>query len=214
MALPKNHDNWQFTKKIAKIGHNRAVKKHFSDVKTDSGRANGRQAIKTALLIKNTDSANEIIVKILHFRFGLIETNIDTVVTHPEAWHTHPISDDIPQLVVVYRGARERTGNYSVTIPHYSGSKTPNFPRYTKGNATVVWVLRDSSKVVVNAKTHQEGLKFLKRIEKYIPVKYHSTDYRKSIRKDIKIREFKPVRADFYPKGRKSKLVAWRHYFL
>ncbi|NQZ65442.1 hypothetical protein [Crocosphaera sp.] len=164
MALPQNFDDWQFTKKVIRIGHNRDVKKYFSDIKSDDSRANGRQALKTSLLIRPDDSGIEILNKQFYFRFGLSQanTNIDATPVVPEWWAERKGANR-PQLSLIFKiksNGKQAKTRYLLTIPHFryrSRISKPPITQYKKGSIRGALTLKDNSKVVVYASSEEEA---------------------------------------------------------
>ncbi len=214
MALPQKFDDWKFTKRVIRITHNREVRKYFKDVPSDTARTNGRQAIKTALIIRDDDSAIEILNKQFFFRFGLTQSNITSQLAVPEAWTLKP-GFSIPQLVVIYRPDNvKRGGNYTLTIPHYTGDRSPNAPRYTRGNYRVVWVLKDNSSMIINAVSESEGRFVITQLKQYVNKRMWTDDIRVTERSQQVIRrKYSPIRADFFKNGRSDATPTWRYYY-
>ena len=213
MPLPKNWDSWEFTEKVIKIGHNRAVKKHFKDVIGDDSRSNGRQATKTALFIRDEDSALEVLNKQMYFQ-GITRSD-NPIATIPEWWPGR-VGSDIPQLVIAYKVTNKRT-TYQITIPHYNGNRNPIIPNYKKGSYRGELVCKDNSKLVVNAASEGEAFRVINILKRYIQSSMISRV--KPTVKRIRGNGFKEVEvipkcADFYPQGQENGGVSsWRKYF-
>lgn len=206
---------WEFTQRVIRIGHNRRVKKYFRDIASDVSKATGRASIKSALLIRNADSALESLSKMLYFSNYLSN---DVTATLPDGWQIKK-GQDIPQLVIVYRDSNKNSisGDYPLTIPHYDGRKTPDIPSYHKGDYWARWKLKDNSHLIVNAKTEAEALRVIRKLERYVDRKYQTNETPWLVTgKTAKgtYKEFKaiPIRADYYPEGKHSGLPLWRHY--
>jgi hypothetical protein len=218
--MATNYKSWRFTLKVIRISHNREVKKYFKSLPSNPdsdaypGPTNGREAIRDSLLIYPNDSALIVANKQLYFSRL---TSAATGSTYPESWLTNSrIGADIPQLVIVYRvRGNNKSGNYTITIPHYEGSKSINPPTYTKGNQPVTFNLKDRTKIVVNAASEREAKRVINTLLKYC-------DNRFIVDKDnfvigsptkIKRQEMKPIRADFFKTGQKDLQPTWRIYF-
>lgn len=206
-------NTWSFTQNIIRIGHNRDVKKYFKDVKTNEGKSTGREAIKTALLIKNSDSALEVLNKQLFFRLGMQGSQAEAIATVPEKWQVVAAANR-PQLVIAYKIPGKKT-TYSITVPHYKGGKNPKFTSYQKGNYRGCLVLSDNSKIVVYAISKAEAESTINQLKKYV-----STKYLKNV-KPISFTEVQgiynkvtvyPYFADYYPNGIEN-IREWRSYF-
>lgn len=212
MPLPKNWDSWNWTQRVIKIGHNRAVKKHFKDVLADDGRSTGRQSIKTALLIRDEDSALEVLNKQVYFNRLAGEIPLATI---PEWWPKR-VGADIPQLVVVFRPPGKKS-SYQISIPHYNGDRNPKIPSYKKGSYRGELVLSDNSKLVVNAHNAAEAERVIRVLRRYIVPKYASGKI--PIIQKVKGVSFKedrvaPVLADYHPYGQKENIPGlWRKRF-
>lgn len=213
MPLPKSWSSWEFTQKVIRIGHNRAVKKHFRDVTSDDSRSNGRQALKTSLLIRNEDSGLEVINKQIYFQ-RLVGGDIP-IATMPEWWPKR-VGSDIPQLTVVWRPPGKKT-SYQICIPHYNGDRNPKIPSYRKGSYRGTLTLSDNSKLVVNAASENEADRVIRVLRRYINPKFASG--RNPHIGKVKGSGFKearvvPIVADFYPYGQaEDNRPSWRKYF-
>jgi hypothetical protein len=216
MAAKFEVNSWEFTQKMIRIGHNRRVKEYFRDIKSDTDTGTGRAALKTALLIRDADSAIESMNKMLYFNSYL---NSDHLASYPEGWLIKK-GQNIAQLAVIYRDLDKTSlsGNYTIHIPHYDGNKSPNIPVYTKGDYWARWILKDNSQLLVNGKTEAEALKVISKLESYVDNKFRSKEieglkvgrYTKNKIKQIKVA---PLRADYYPEGKENSIPKWRYYF-
>jgi hypothetical protein len=217
MATNKFDTNsWEFTQRVIRIGHNRRVKQYFRDVVSDKGDRTGRAALKTALLIRDEDSAIETLNKLLYFSNYL---NNDTVASYPEGWMIKR-GQDIPQLAIIFRDTSKNSisGNYTIHIPHYNGDRKPTIPSYQKGDHWARWILKDNSQILVNGNTQTEALRIIGKLEKLVLPKYRTDkvsglkvgEYTRGTIKKIKVA---PVRADYYDKGKTNSAVDWRYYF-
>lgn len=213
MALPQKFNSWKYTSKIIRQIHNQDVVQHFKDVKPDDDLSRSRSGLKAGLIVRAKDSALEILNKQIIFRLAIQNKSFDAIATIPESYNLRP-GDFIPQLVVVYRSIeKKRSGNYSLTIPHFTGTKSINLPQYTKGNHQATLILKDGSKILVNAVNKAAGLSLIKACLKYVDRRFITDDYHHAERNDITNHTVKPLRGDYYPVGRKNSEPEWRHYF-
>jgi hypothetical protein len=216
MAAKFDVNSWEFTQRMIRIGHNRRVKEYFRDIKSDTNTGTGREALKTAILIRDEDSAIESLNKMLYFSNYL---NIDNIASYPEGWLIKK-GQNIPQLAVIYRDLNKHSlsGNYTTYIPHYEGNKSPKIPSYSKGDYWARWILKDNSQLLVNAKTEAEALRVINKLESYVDNKFRTKEttglklgkYSKNTVKQIQV---VPHRADYYPEGKENAIPKWRHYF-
>lgn len=209
-------NSWEFTQRTIRIGHNRRVKQYFKDVNSDTGVNTGRSAIKTSLLIRNADSAIETLNKMTYFANYLER---DIVATYPEGWQVKK-GQDIPQLVIIYRdiNPKSKSGDYPLYIPHYKGTKKPVIPSYKKGDHWARWILKDNTRIIVNASTEAEALRVINKLEKHVDPKFRTSEKpwrtvgeaAKGTYKQIKVA---PIRADYYSKGKHQSFAEWRTYY-
>lgn len=213
MPLPRNWNFWEFTQKVIRIGHNCAVKKHFKDILSDESRGRGREAIKTALLIRNEDSGLEVLNKQVYFQ-KLIDGGIP-IATMPERWEGR-VGANIPQLAIVWRPSGKKT-SYQICIPHYNGDRNPKIPSYHKGSYRGTLTLTDNSKLVVNAKSEREAFRVIQVLHRYIQPKFlvgREPEIIKVKGPGFKEARVVPIVADFYPHGQiKEGNPLWRKYF-
>lgn len=208
-------NSWEFTQRIIKIGHNRRVKKYFRDEKSDTRTNTGRQVIKTALLIRDNDSALEVANKQIYFANYL---NQETLASYPDGWQIKK-GQNIPQLAIIYRdiNKKSQSGNYTTYIPHFNGTKNINIPSYDKGDYWARWILKDNSQIIINARTEAEAIKVVKRLERYVEKKYQTPEQPwlttgKLATGTIKKIKVAPIRADYYPEGKENSSPKWRKY--
>ena len=208
-------NSWEFTQRIIKIGHNRRVKQYFRDLKSDTNTNTGRQAINTALLIRDNDSALEVVNKQLYFSNYL---DRELLASYPDGWQIKK-GQNIPQLAIIYRDTspQSNSGNYTTYIPHFNGNKNINIPSYNKGDYWARWILKDNSQIVINARTENEALKVIKRLEKYVEKKYQTPEKPwlttgKTANGTYKKIKVTPIRADYYPEGKENNNPKWRKY--
>jgi hypothetical protein len=125
--------------KYISITHNRVVKKHFRDLEKSNQANNNissaRANLRNELLIKPTDSAPIITLKLTYFREYISTLEVDAIATLPDRWSIKR-PNLIPELVIIFRNTtqKSRSGNYSLHIPHYNGNRNPIIFSYEKGN--------------------------------------------------------------------------------
>ncbi|BAU63032.1 hypothetical protein STA3757_03870 [Stanieria sp. NIES-3757] len=212
-------NSWEFTQRIIRILHNRDVKKWFKDFVSDTALSTGRERLKTCFLIRDADSALEVINKQFAYQTYIKKfDSISAVASFPESWQLK-IEAQRPQLIIIFKPANKSDGHsqHSLSLPHYSGDKTPNIKPYTKGNYWARLVLKDNSKIVVNGKTENEAVNQIENFYKYVNTKYKPTSKNivTGVYKSKPFKEFKlvPVRADFYSQGAKNAYPDWQHYY-
>lgn len=208
-------DSWEFTQRMIRIGHNRRVKKYFKDIASDTRARTGREAIKTALLVRDDDSAIEVMNKMLYFSNYL---DRDLVNALPDGWQIKK-GQNIPQLVIVFRDAnpKSKSGNYVLNIPHHNGTKNIRISNYEKGDYWARWTLKDNSHLIVNARTEAESIRVIKRLEKYVDRKFQTDEKPWLVTGHVSkgsYKQFKavPIRADWYPEGKVDNQPLWRVY--
>lgn len=216
MPVPKYDPfAWEFTQKIIRIGHNRRVKKYFRDVQQDTNRSTGRGVLKSALLIRDEDSGLETISKMLYFSNYLEQ---DSIASYPMGWEVKR-GQDIPQLAIIFRDTnpKSESGDYTLHIPHYDGTRTPKIPSYKKGNHWARWILKDNSQLRVNASTKAEAIRVIRALEKYVEPKFATKETFGLTTGEVTGKGFKeirvaPIRADYYKKGKVNNVPDWKHY--
>lgn len=209
-------NSWEFTQKMIRIGHNRRVRKYFRDVLSDTNTRTGREAIKTSLLIRDEDSGIETLNKMTYFSNYLYQ---ESSVSYADGWQIRK-GHDIPQLAVIYRDRTPDSisGDYILHIPHYNGNKKPKISSYDKGDYWARWILKDNSHIIVNARTENEAVKYIKKLEKYVDPKFRTPENPWLVTGATSkgtYKKFKavPIRADYYPDGKKNSFPEWRYYF-
>ncbi|NET52805.1 MAG: hypothetical protein F6K09_30275 [Merismopedia sp. SIO2A8] len=208
-------EGWEFTQKVIKVGFNRDVRKYFRDIKSDNRRDNGRAVLRNSLLIKDNDSALQVLNKQIYFYLGL-KDNRQAIATVPEYWQ-RKVGSERPQLVIIYRPKspqKNRTGNYSLHIPHYTGDKKPQFPEFKKGNWQGMLVLKDNSRLVVNGFSMAEAERVVKALQRYIKSEYLPGNFQVKQIKSNRFQEIEvvPLRADYYSQGKTNAEPDWRCY--
>lgn len=127
---------------------------------------------------------------------------------------------NISQLAVIYRPIERgnKSGNYTLHIPHYNGNKAPQISPHKKGNYWAKYTCKDGASILVYCSTKAEAVKVARELNRYVNAKYKSTQKNPSTgymehepNKEIKV---KPLRADYYKQGKKNQISpTWRYYF-
>lgn len=145
----------------------------------------------------------------------LIE-DIDPTLAVPDDYAIRPDAD-IPRLIIIYRPKDKdnKSGNYTLEIPHYNGNTTPVVPEYQKGNYWARIILKDNSQMVVNAVNEGKAKFVLAQNLKYVEPKMKTDNYKygrhpKNLYKTLHV---KPYRADYYENGKTQTIATWRYYF-
>lgn len=209
-------NSWEFTQRVVRIGHNRQVRSYFRDENSENSTSTGRAAIKTALTIRDEDSAMETLVKMTYFK-QYLETDITAV--YPDGWQIKR-GQNISQLAIIFRNAdrNSTSGDYPLHIPHYDGTRRPRIPSYEKGDHWARWTLTDNSQIIVNAKTEAEALRVIRRLEEYVERKFRTKENPGLVTGRVSrgtYRQFRatPIRADYFPNGKEELIPKWREYF-
>ena len=200
--------------KYFRVIHNKKVVAFFKDRKTDT-----QIGLKNSLLIYKNDSLTQINLKISFFKLYL-DSELG-IISFPYEWQVRA-ENERPQLAIVYREqGKTRTGNHTSYIPHYNGRRNPNFSAYTQGNYWARIILKDGSRIVVYASSEAVAKKIVAERLRYVENRW--IDTREPATGRLSSDRFKkiqvePIRADFYPHGRKNKdtpegQIKWRHYF-
>jgi hypothetical protein len=213
MVLPSNFNPNKHTIDVIRQGHNRALNRFFLDIPQDDRLTSNRAHIKTALRIRDGDSAIQVLNKQLYFQQLQKQISDENAIATTPEWWAVRVGSDRPQLIVVFRPPGGKS-SYQLSIPHYEGGKQPTIPAYRKGGIRGEITLTDNSKLVVNAASEAEAERVLKVLMRYVSSRYLKN-------REIKItklrRAFKEIRvvplfADFYSKGQESIRPDWRTY--
>lgn len=208
--------SWPKIRKLLRapgIGFNAEVYRYFKNDDIDPKSVGGRTKVRDFCLIGAKDSRSTALSKIQYFRDQVQRVHENTALaTVPESWDRRA-GADIPQLIVVFRPPGKKS-SYQLSIPHYDGSKQPQIPDYRKGSWRGELILKDNSRLVVNAFSEQEAFRVIRALQKYINKKMIGD--RKPTARPIRGEGFKedkvvPVFADYYPEGEKyGKKAMWR----
>ena len=206
-----NYSNWRVTQRYIRIEHNKFIVKWFRDTGSRT-----RQNLRNSLLIYKKDTANQILVKIQFFNQYI---DRQEAVTLPLQYNTR-VLPNISQLAVIFRptSKESKSGNYTLHIPHYSGSKTPNISVHTKGNHWAKHTCKDGASILVYCKTEAEAVKIANQMNRYVDSKYKSSSSKPATgymaHEPNKVVKVKPIRADYYKEGKKNQIIPdWRYYF-
>jgi hypothetical protein len=205
---------WNFTQKVIRIGHNRAVNRAYRDTTGGTtGKNKGRAIVKKALLIDQKDSALEVLNKQIFFRWE-IQGQADNVATTPWAWKLKALPST-PQLCVIFRRAdTNKSGNYPLYIPHFNGDKKFNPPSFKKGNHRAYVILADNSQIQVHGATENESEKLIRYFLRFVKPAYKSNDIQfTKVKARYTEATMTPIRADYYAKGSTNAEPNWRIYF-
>lgn len=207
----KNFHDFKFLRKVVLQAHNRRVSREFSDINNAKNIDTPRGHLKLACLIRPKDTINDIMLRIALYHIVLSKGDLGGVTSLPYFFEARR-DPKIPELAIIFKSARSnrRSGNYTLYIPWYDGTKKPNISDYEKGQHQSTLHLVDGTFVTINAETEAEGERWLNSITKYInPTKtkgsYITTTKRKG--KPLIQEKMIPMYADYYPKGANSEPV-------
>lgn len=219
MATPPfDANSWEFLQRIIRINHNRSVRNYFKDAEGEDSVRTGRLALKTALTIKDNDSAIEVINKQVYFNNIKQQYNSNWIISYPEDYRVK-IDKTRPQLVVIFKPTKRGKTNkqYPIHIPHYYKGKKPNIKAYYKGNFWAKAVLKDNSHIIVNGRSKTEAVNVVKQFLTQTNKKYRvGLDEIKTgeyLNKPFEVLKMIPHRADFYSQGKIKGYPDWQHYF-
>ena len=131
----------------------------------------------------------------------------------PEHWQVR-IGADRPQLVVAYAevvDGKAGRGRWPVTVPHYrhGPSVTPNFPSYTKGNFWARLILRDNSRILINAVSVAEAKRIVNSLKGFVSPGMIDPDQKivtgeRPAASAVGVRRVAPVFAAYFAKGQQE----------
>jgi hypothetical protein len=144
---------------------------------------------------------------------------METIAAIPDYWPPRR-NREIPQLVIHFAeklsGGKPGKTRYSVVIPHYKGSRRPEIGSYLKGRYAACLILKDESKLIINAKTESGAKSTIRALSRFIDSRFLPSDVdvdpskRRDKPKEVRVY---PISARFFPKGQQSGDVEWVHYF-
>lgn len=144
-----------------------------------------------------------------------IERN--AIAALPEHWQVQ-IGADRPQLVVLFAevlpNGKLGRSRFPIAIPHYNKSANfrPNIPAYTKGNYMGILVLKDNSKITVNASSISEAERVINTLSSLVnPALLTGAKPKVGPRggEPIANRFVKATSASFFATGRKDLNPTW-----
>ncbi|MEH2092905.1 hypothetical protein [Nostoc sp.] len=112
--------------------------------------------------------------------------------------------------------AKYDSAKYPITVPHWKGGQNdkPSLPPYKKGNWEGILVLKDNSKVTINAQSESECKKMLNAIKPWIKSDMLEGSYFKGglIVTDEPIKQIQvyPKYGRYFSKGQKNNRPDWR----
>ncbi len=139
----------------------------------------------------------------------------------PEWWQIRP-EHQRPQLVILFAevlsSGKLTNSRWGLAIPHYNRPKSfrPNIPNYEKGSWQGILVLKDNSKIIVNAKTRSECSRVLNALKINVPVEYRTVNGKAAKAKigerlnaDLRECRVTAIRADFFSTGQRNMTPDW-----
>lgn len=215
MSLPPNFNPNRHTIEVIRQGHNRALNRFFLDIPQDDALTSKRAHLKTALRIRDGDSAIHVLNKQMYFQQLQRQTESERAIATMPEWWALRVGANIPQLIVVFRAENYKKSWYQLSIPHYEGTRNPTMPTYKKGSIRGEITLSDNSKLVVNAYSENEAERVLRVLQRYVVSKFIRSREPKITRLKRAFQEYRvtPMFADYYPKGQENQIPDWRHYF-
>ena len=206
--------NWKITQRYLRIEHNKIVTAWFRDAGTGTTRA----SLRNSILIYQKDSAIQVTAK-MQFFANYINKKTDDILTLPLQYQTRPLPG-VPQLAIIYRPTAKssKSGNYTLHIPHYNGSRTLNITPHRKGNHWAKFTCQDKSSILVYCSSKAEAVRVATELNRYVDKKYKSEQIKPSTgymeHKPNKIIKVAPLRADFYQTGKANQTAPnWKYYF-
>lgn len=158
--------------------------------------------------------------------------NVQPVAAIPDAWQV-AIEGDRPQLIVLFAEVIKTTdgkfrlgrSRYPISIPHYHKPQEfkPVIPDYRKGQYEGKLILKDNSRLVVNAYSPGEAKRVIAQLVQYINPEMFRTNSQGNPIKIPKIIErngdelkqiiVTPTNANFFSTGRKDMNPDWVKQF-
>ncbi|NEP18242.1 MAG: hypothetical protein F6J97_15285 [Leptolyngbya sp. SIO4C1] len=142
-----------------------------------------------------------------------IRCNEGSAVAIPEWWAVRP-GADVPQLAITFK-SQQGSSYWSLTIPHYNKPQNvkPQIPAYEKGSYFATLTLKDNTKLVVNAKSFNEGERVILSLAGYIdpaflttPLNIHQGRRRGAALTEVRVI---PTRGYFYSTGQQDSRPDW-----
>ena len=173
------------------------------------------------LQIKTQDTFNAIVVRILIFY--LLCARLSVVSSMPMYWAVKK-ETFVDQLEIDFRpeerrklGFRKYDSNPKLHIPHYNGDQKPKIPKYTVGQYSVKYTLKDQSYILVNCSTEKEGIQVVEKLAAYVKDEAKPSGSvadnlilttRRGKRLALEGRAIVPFLATYHSKGNKGHILA------
>jgi hypothetical protein len=172
------------------------------------------------LQIKTQDTFNAIILRILIFY--LLCSRLSVVSSTPMYWSVKKATF-VDQLEIDFRpaerrklGFRKYDTNPKLHIPHYNGDRHPKIPKYTVGQQSAKYTLKDQSYIMVNASTEEEAVSVVEKLAHYVKEDarpegkfedHLTTTKRKGKRLALEGRQIVPFMATYHHKNDKGVIL-------
>lgn len=203
-------------KQIANEAVNRAIEEMAQQAQVSVfNDQNGKIEQKSLKVLATKATVDSI--KQIHTDLAKIRER-EPIATTPEKWKTE-MADNRAQTIILYRVEGETVGaRYQISIP-WTKAEKPNAPKYTKGNISVVYQLKDGSRLVINAENEQEGKRVLNSLKGYIKpspatlANDAQVQVFKRSGRPVKVQKMIPVRADYYANGSESSGVVTKRWY-
>lgn len=101
---------------------------------------------------------------------------------------------------------------WPLTIPHYVGGHKPQLPSYRKGQWEGILVLKDNSKVIVNAVSREESERVINALRQFInPSMLAGAQLKVGLRKGNQLKQclVVPKSVRFFKTGQKNTVPDW-----
>lgn len=202
--------NWRRCRRYIAIEHNQQVSKWFR-VGTSSARTNLANSIR----IYAKDTAPQMQAKMAFFKQYI---DVENLLALPLIWQTN-LMPGIPQLAIIFKPVEKKNySRYTLHIPHYNGNRSPNITSHTNGNFWGIYKLKDGSKLNAYGSSETEVSRTIREMMRYVGKKWLpdtkkiATGYMPH--EPFKRIKLKPIRADYFPEGRKNNPYSeWSYYF-
>ena len=204
---------WSKFQKLIRRIHNLYVN---SDIKKETKKT--KKALLAYAIIDAKDTAFLVIVKQIFYWFtlGYIQNRINALAVLPEWWAIRK-GADCPQLVILFKSTTSSTTRYTLSIPHYNGSKTvcPIKP-YKKGNYRGCLTLKDNSKFICYAISENEAELVINQAKNHITDKFllgSTITIGTTKKKNFKTDTVKPISGKFFGSGQMNQNPDWIAYY-
>ena len=149
-------------------------------------------------------------------------TKVEPVAIIPEWWQLR-LEGNVPQFVIAFGEVDQLTGKclhakYPMTIPHFKNVKPLScpVPRYRKGNYELLGIMKDNSKLIINAFSEYECERVYDSIFPFLdPVFSSSMKYKIGKRVGYQFKEIWvcPRFGKYFSQGTKDTNPDWTVYF-